>query len=360
MTAGNIVVEAFRDGSQVEHEWEELADHLGAGPFLRPGWVASWMQAFGVGTPLILVARRQNRVVGVLPLESHRHRLVSPANAHTPEAGPLAADTDVALALVQRALRESAVILSIGPLPASSEALRIARHSAESAGYGCVALQVSRSPFIRGAHVRGFQAAARRNLRHDVERRLRRLCEEGAVSIEVHDGRERLADVLEEGFSVEHAGWKGSSGTAIVAQPETARFYRDLAHWAASRGWLRLVFLRIDGRAIAFQFDLEALGVYYSLKIGYDPEYERFSPGKLLMYAMVSRAMTLRLESYELLGTDEQWKHRWADGFHDMATLHAFSGSPVGRLSRAAFLWRGTLARQFPRAARLISSGRAR
>lgn len=358
MTEAHIALETCSDVSHVADEWDELADDLRAGPFARPGWVAAWQSAFGVGLPEILVARRADRLVGVLPLVQRRGKLLSPANAHTPEAGPLATDHDVARALLGRAFRERARAVSIGPMDASAPALVMALEAAKSAGYRSVVRPVARSPFIRGRHLGGFRAGASRNLGHDVERRLRRLCEAGAVCIELRDGRDGLADALEEGLAVESSGWKGASGTAIASQLATTRFYEGVAAWAASRGWLRLALLRLDGRAIAFQLDLEALGAYYSLKIGYDPAYERFSPGKLLMYEMVSRAMALRLTSYELLGTDEPWKSRWADGFRDRSTLHAFSSSPAGRLTRAAFVSRGTLARRVPLVARAAASRR--
>jgi CelD/BcsL family acetyltransferase involved in cellulose biosynthesis len=54
--------------------------------------------------------------------------------------------------------------------------------------------------------------------------------------------------------------------------------YGEVASWAATLGWLRLAFLRFNEQPIAFQFDLESGRTYYSLKIGYDPEFERFPP----------------------------------------------------------------------------------
>ena len=107
-------------------------------------------------------------------------------------------------------------------------------------------------------------------------------------------------------------------------------FYTDIARWASARGWLRLAFLRLDGRPIAMQFDLEVLSTYYSLKIGYDPAYEHFAPGKLLTYAMVARAVATGAETYELLGKDEEWKYRFTNTFRERFAFAAFPRSPVG------------------------------
>ena len=123
----------------------------------------------------------------------------------------------------------------------------------------------------------------------------------------------------------------------------------------ASVGWLRLAFLRLDGRAIAFQLDLELRSGYYSLKIGYDPEFERVSPGKILAFTMVSRAVTAGLDAYELLGTDEPWKDRWTDRAREQVAFRAFSPSPAGRLASSTFVYWRPLARRIPFATRVAA-----
>ena len=176
------------------------------------------------------------------------------------------------------------------------------------------------------------------------------------MSVQVADGSERLDELLAEGFRVEQLSWKGRQGTAIASDARTLHFYTAVARWAASLDWLRLAFLRFDGCAIAFQLDLEMGSAYYSLKIGYDPEYQAFSPGKLLMYTMVMRAVATGLSVYELLGTDQPWKYRWTENGHDLVTLRAFSPSPAGRLGSAAFVYGRPLARRMPLARQIASA----
>jgi CelD/BcsL family acetyltransferase involved in cellulose biosynthesis len=65
-----------------------------------------------------------------------------------------------------------------------------------------------------------------------------------------------------------------------------------VAEWAAGQGWLRLWFLRLDGTPIAFAYGLEHDGVYFSLKVGFDPGYARFGPGIVLMQDRIRHAFT--------------------------------------------------------------------
>ena len=87
--------------------------------------------------------------------------------------------------------------------------------------------------------------------------------------MEVLDGTTGLDEALDVAFRIEASGWKGRGGTAVAARPADERYHRLLAGWAARRGWFRLAFLRLDGRAIAFHYSLQAHGVLYALKIGF-------------------------------------------------------------------------------------------
>jgi CelD/BcsL family acetyltransferase involved in cellulose biosynthesis len=266
----------------------------------------------------------------------------------------LALDEEALRALAAALFADRARDLAVAPLDATGPALRALHEAAGARGYRTFVRPIGRAPYLRLAgDLRTHERSLSHNLRHDVQRRLRRLCEAGAVSVELTDGGSRLDDLLEEGLRVEASSWKGRSGTAIAARDDTTRFYAGLARWAASTGWLRLAFLRLDGRAIAFQLDLELRSRYYSLKIGYDPEFERFSPGKLLAYTMVSRAAATGLHVYELLGTDEPWKDRWTELAREQVAFRAFSPSPAGRVASSTFAYGRPLVRRIPFAARL-------
>jgi len=341
----------------VAAEWDELAARTGASPFLHPGWIEAWWRSFGRGELRVLAARRDGALVGILPF-GLRHRLLrSPTNEHTPAFDLLAADDAAVRAVADGLFGARARTVTLGRLPAESAGRAALEASGAQAGYRTAVTRVARSPYIACAptledHERGLS----RNLRHDVQRRLRRLCEEGAVTIDVTDGATNLAGLLDEGFRVEALSWKGAQGTAIASDARTRGFYDAVARWASARGWLRLVFLRLDGRAIAFQFDLETRRTYYSLKIGHDPAFARYSPGKLLAYSMVGRAVSTGLATYELLGTDDPWKDRWTSTVREYVRLEAYAPSPAGVISWAVTTHGRRLARRVPLASRAAAA----
>jgi CelD/BcsL family acetyltransferase involved in cellulose biosynthesis len=181
-----------------------------------------------------------------------------------------------------------------------------------------------------------FWQSRSRNTRSDVKRRRKRLAEAGELEIVVHEGAESLDDDLAVVVAIEASGWKGAAGTALAAQPADRRFYRELAEWAAARGWLRLSFLRLDGRPIAFHYSLQAHGVLYALKIGYADDMSRFSPGKVLLAAEIERAFTEGLRRFDFAGSPAPYKTQWATGHRDLLEIASFPGTPLGLAGRVA------------------------
>ena len=331
--------------------WQDLAARTAAPPWLWPGWFDAWRGAFGSGTSETVEVRRDGGLVGVVPMTRSRGALSSAANWHTPSFGLLAHDDDAERRLANALFRRRAHRVTITFVPAGE--LAACRDAARRTGHRLLERTIERSPYVEcDTAFEDYEATLDAKMRRELRRRRRRLEREGTLTFEVADGTERLDALLDEGFAVEAASWKGSRGTAIVSRPETERFYRAVARWAASQGWLRLAFLRFDDRALAFDFAIEAGGVHYLLKTGYDAGFAEHAPGKLLRYEMLRRAFAAPLSSYEFLGGDEPWKLEWTKRRRDLRRLDAFPRSATGIAQWSAFTYGRPVAKRALAAAR--------
>jgi CelD/BcsL family acetyltransferase involved in cellulose biosynthesis len=340
----------------LEQEWDELAGRLRASPFLRPGWIAAWGEAFAPGPLVIHAARRDGALVGVVPLARRRDALRSASNEHSPEFGFLSADREVAEELAAAVFAGNQAAVCLDFVDPSDIGLEACRRRARDIGYRTMERLRLRSPYLV---VDGdWSRHGRPGTRRESERRLRRLSETGNVELDIADGGERLDELLEEGFRVEASGWKGRQGTAIVQRPETRAFYAAVARWAADRGWLRLAFLRLDRRPLAFLFGLEADAVFYSLKSGFDPEFRRYGPGALLRYQLLARAFSEGLRRYEFLGDADAVKLEWTATHRPRIVFRAYAPSLSGLLRWTAQAHAYPLARRVPFARRLRGSPR--
>lgn len=321
----------------LSEEWDALADRAGASPFLRPGWIAAWWEAFGRGRLEILSVRRAGELAGVLPVVRRLGVAASPTNWHTPTFGPLADGEDVVEELAQALFSRPWRRVRLSWLPREGPAWTACRRAAARARRRVRMEAIGRSPYVPVAgdfadYERRLSSKRRGNLR----RARRRLEAGGELSLEVADGRANLDRLLDEALIVEASSWKGVRGSAINSRPDTERFYRRIARWAAERGTLRLAFLRLEGRALAFDLSFEERGVHYLVKTGYDPDYRSYSPGILLRHEMIARAFAGGLRRYEFLGLEAEWKREWTESAHELMTIEAFATSLPGAVDAAA------------------------
>jgi CelD/BcsL family acetyltransferase involved in cellulose biosynthesis len=318
-------------------EWEALAERLQAPPFFRPGWIAAWWRAFGRGRLEIRTERRteDGGLAALFPVSRGRGACASPTNWRSPEFGLLAESASAARRLCASLLGERPRRVSLAFLP--PDQAELVRAEAVARGLRVIQRTLQHSPFVPVAgDWESYRQHLNKGFRDDLERTRRRLAERGAVTFEVSAASEHEL-LLEEGLAVEASGWKGARGSAIRSSPPDRLFYTEVARWAAARGWLRLAFLRLDGRALAFDFSLEHAGVHYLLKTGYDPAFRELGPGRLLREHMLARAFHERLRSYELLGAAEPWKLRWTSATRPRELVQAFRTSPLGLLDWSLF-----------------------
>jgi CelD/BcsL family acetyltransferase involved in cellulose biosynthesis len=161
--------------------------------------------------------------------------------------------------------------------------------------------------------------------RSDFRRAQRRADQLGSVTFEILcPTTATLAALLDEAIAVEARSWKLAQRSALAVQPILRSFYRCYAHAAAQEGILRLVFLRIDGRAIGMQLAVESHGRFWLLKIGHDEAYSRCSPGTLLMLHALQYAAVRGLKSIEFLGTEEDWTRNWTSQVRESVTLRSY------------------------------------
>ncbi|HKA32344.1 MAG TPA: GNAT family N-acetyltransferase [Candidatus Binatia bacterium] len=308
--------------------WDQLVqeakiDH----PFLSHDWVRVWWRCFGAGHKLqILVVKAGDRPIAIAPLMVSVDRMYGfrmrkigfIANVHTPRFDIIVADRpkDAYRAIWER-LKEQADAwdaVELTQVPSDSQTLKE------------VPILASRDNFLTGIwhsedcpyldFDQGWNALLRRlshNHRAQMGKRLRRLRRDGQVRLEVLSNHDDLQRQVTQGFEIEAAAWKAKSGTAILCRPDLVCFYREIAEEAARSGLLRLVFLSVGGKRIAFAYALFYKNKIYVLKSGYDPDYSAYSPYLLLCHLLFQECCERGVAEYEFLGASDPWKLRWAD-----------------------------------------------
>jgi CelD/BcsL family acetyltransferase involved in cellulose biosynthesis len=322
----------------LEREWDELARATGALPFSYPRWHAAWAQAFARGRLAVVTARRSGELVALAPAVGARGVLRASANWHTPRYGLVASDGAALAAVARFLVGRPRRRLDVTMLDARDPALAAVRSAADSAGRAAVARPVARQPYVDvSGDLDTYRASLPRKQRKELARLERRLRDLGDPALTVVDGGERLDAALSDGFRLEASGWKHKHGEPIASSAALRTFYGEVARWAAERGWLRLAFLEIDGRRVAFDYCIEAGGGLFVLKGGFDPGYRRVAPGVMLTWWMLGEAFDGDADSYELLGDADPYKLSWTDRAREVWRVQAFASGPLGAAERLAW-----------------------
>ena len=326
-------------------EWDALVARTDDQLFYRHAFLSLWLDAFAPGARLaVLVQREGGRLVAALPLLRRRLRVCglparawcAPANLHSCRSDLLAEDPAAAARAFAAALaaRRDWDLVQLCDVPPGGRAERLLAAAPES---GLLAGRWAslRPPYVAlPATMEALERRLGSKHRTALRSRRRRLAARGRVTLERIAGGDRMEQALAEGLALEASGWKGRAGTAIRQHPATLRFYTTLAQEAADRGALALWFLRVDGRAVAFQYLLEHRDRCLLLKQAYDEAWRDCGPGQLLMEDVLRAAIRRGFAEFDLLGDDAPAKRLWTDRTRQHGWIFLFRG-PWGRLLHA-------------------------
>lgn len=114
----------------------------------------------------------------------------------------------------------------------------------------------------------------------------RQLEKAGALSYQRQRGADAIA-ALEDFLNLEAAGWKGRGGTALASLPQHGAYIREIVRNFGATDAIRVDLLRLDDQPIAGGLLLDLAGQSHFLKIAYDEDKARLSPGRALAVEML-------------------------------------------------------------------------
>jgi CelD/BcsL family acetyltransferase involved in cellulose biosynthesis len=172
--------------------------------------------------------------------------------------------------------------------------------------------------------------------RSDLRRARKRAEETGPVHCEiVCPDPADLDSLLDMAWAIEARSWKGAAGTALIHDPLRTAFYRRYAHHACEAGQLRLCWLRFGSQTVAMQIAIEAHQRFWLLKIGYDEQFARCSPGNLLIAETLRYAAEQQLVAYEFLGMSADWTRVWTEQERASTALRIYPYNVLGMAALA-------------------------
>ena len=353
----------------LEEAWRRLAERRG-NAFLTPEWFRCWFEYYGAdATPFVAGLRAEDdELTGLLPLALSRSGhprvcRIGGANLgdHFHPLSEPGREPEVAAA-VGEALASAPVPWSVLALDHVELEGSWLEPLAEATGRRLRARERTSAPlpFIDlSSHGDWDEYLGSRssNLRQQVRRFRRRAEKEHEVGLRrtgsVAEVRADMATFLE-------LHDRRFSGESSLRSDRVRAFHLDFATAAAERGWLRLWFLELDGRAAAAWYGWRVGDRYAFFNSGFDPDFSDARPGLVLQAAVIEAALDEGAAEYDFLLGDERYKFRFAEGSRTVSdvTLAPAFPHPAGLAASAEHLAR-RLGRRMPAGARRRLSGRS-
>jgi len=140
-----------------------------------------------------------------------------------------------------------------------------------------------------------------------------------------------LPDAFEHFLQIEASGWKGAgtAATAISANPELVAFYSNLLSPSLRGITPEINLLWCGDQCTAAQFGLRTGTCLSLLKIGYNEEFARFSPGYLLLESVLADAPGRGIKTLSLV-TSPPWADRWHPDTAPVWHVNRYNNSTLG------------------------------
>ncbi|MBO9714851.1 GNAT family N-acetyltransferase [Sphingomonas sp.] len=285
--------------------------------FLRYAWYAAALEAYG-GAARTLTVSREGRALVALPMVrmgNPRLGLWQVPGSYWPFRGfPAAVDAgiDAFEALVARLGRE-VTALRIGPIHDGDPALEALKAAALARGWAVIDRFVADSWAIDLAGLSAGGDWPRASTRAQNRNKENRLAREGALDWSYPSGLALNGEVFDALATIEEKSWVAEKtdgrDTKFTARGH-GRFWRAAAADPVLGTMLHAALLRLDGKAIAFVFDLDTGTLRHTIANGYDAAHSKTSPGQLLYYRNLVRSLELGVARVDCGAGDSGYKQR--------------------------------------------------
>jgi CelD/BcsL family acetyltransferase involved in cellulose biosynthesis len=320
-------------------------------PTKRAELLAGWLEQFASGSEFrAIVVEEGGRWVAALPLISQRFAKILtagslPRNPWLP-CGDLLLDPLGETDAVLEALLSGAADLPWALLWLNYATLDAPYWKALSAA--CYRRRIPVVEHVRYKVARieiaeswdAFTKSLSRTYRRETRRVERHLQSLGKVQFTMHSqlAPEEVPLWMERVFRVEDLSWKGAAGSSVLRVPGMSDFFVKQARQLARLGQLEIAFLELEGRPIASLFGFSAKGVYHGHKIGYDPQYGQYSPGRLLLWKVLERMHTdAGWKCMDCIGPLSEATSHWRPSTYTIGRLVLAPRRLVGRIALQAY-----------------------
>lgn len=174
--------------------------------------------------------------------------------------------------------------------------------------------------------------ASKQFVRQDIRRLARRLGE-STFSVEVRQSD--LKHPEEDIRIIKHlhaSSQRKQNRESPYSDKAGASFLRELITKLQDKPALRIYYLLLDGEVAAFISAYYYREVFYYWNIGYDTQYEKYSPSKFLLFHVLKACFEDHTREFNFMRGESYYKTKWTKKFRTNFQVKIYSGRGLAGL----------------------------
>jgi len=167
--------------------------------------------------------------------------------------------------------------------------------------------------------------------RESLRRKSRKLLEKSNAKVDIYYGltnnvKDSINNKLNDCWKISEKTWKHAAGSSIASDPKRLSFYNNLA--LRGNTWIIVPILYLENTPIAFEYNLLYKKTLYNLKLGYDVEFKKLSPGIVLRMKVLEWAFDRGdVEIFDYMGNAAEYKNMFSSNELPHEEMEVYSKS---------------------------------
>jgi len=182
-----------------------------------------------------------------------------------------------------------------------------------------------------------YYGALGRNIKSDMRRRLNCLAKMGkAEFVRLHE-TDNVMNILHIIKSIHVKCRQAKGEISWYTDEKRLRFVSLILERFGDRKWLDIVFLKLNDRIVAYYLGFVYDNVVYFWNTGFDPEFSRVSPGKLLLHHWIKDSFAAGYREFDFMVGQEPYKFQWTNHVRSNYELFLFKNTARSHLLKCYY-----------------------
>lgn len=329
-----LVYEDPPDFFKLKDDWDKVLARIDANPFITPEWMGvSFMYFFKEGRLRLYALEESEKLVGVFPLAIKS--MDSFIYVTTTSFYDVTDYIDIIVSQRHRSIFLEHVYkdlygLSLGKgfvidlpgIPGNSPTLWALKRLSEEMDLEYKQYELTRSPYlVLPETFENYLFNLKSKDRHEIRRKVSRAHRKANLEFEILTDPWEVSQGMEDFFLLFSLS---STEKREFLKPEMKAFFSEVFTMMATRGWIRLYFLKANGQRAATFLTVDYNNTFYLYNSGFNPDLGGLSPGVVLLTYIIEDAINLGRKRIDFLRGREKYKYKM--GAKDTPVYRAILG----------------------------------